>query len=305
MDTYTRVFWNAYGLIDEQYRRCVIEELISRSAVEVALPNRSDVLKVIGEFPSAFKKRVRIVDRKLQTMDRTLAIVQPFAKEYGLTLSENTWHYPHPNPPVEIIIAFTHLYNNLYHFLLGVDYNLQVDIDLLDLKKAFEILLNMSQGIDARAIASIFLGILSTYEFSTTTSLSAKSKATTELVDLFEQLLEDETYLQMSSSVHSLGIIKSGRHGLKMLGRLGKELINKPLFRGLIDVTAKGISTAAKLPLLDSKQFENFIGKNYLPPIISLDQVLMTAREKYIQVKTKNEFSPITKKSSGRKITRR
>ena len=89
--------------------------------------------------------------------------------------------------------------------LLGMDAGLEIDLDLERLVGAVRLLRSRSSSSSARANLAVLEGILNSYVASEVPSLVRYSTGA-ELVEVFSELVEDESYRRMAASANGLGI---------------------------------------------------------------------------------------------------
>lgn len=263
----------------------LVEEFVSLAVAEIAVPEGSRASEFIYLLPDSLKRRVVVVDN-LKAYTKLQAIFAPIAEEFDIEFSPDKFIFKEGLPKelsIKLPKAIMKLYLNIYRFLLGLENQLQIDIDLESSKRAIATLLRSSRNPDSRANLATFSGIFETYAPQTVDSLVLRSGAPEQLISIFQEFLEDETYKHMSVQAHYLGFPAHLRRSVVILGRLAKKLITKAPFKAIVNLSSKGISAATSLPIPDSEMYASLINTGYFPPIVSYKEAAQKAKERFAE----------------------
>jgi len=265
----------------------LIEELVSSAVIDIGIPPSTLAFESTARLPAVLKERVILIDKNFRSIAKLQAIFAPIAEEFGVEFKQRSLILRQSGNKVSdpLLHAIAELYYTLYKFLLGLEYELQIDIDLQSIKKAITILRQFSRSPNSRANLAILSGIFETYKPQTLTSLEFHSVAPDRLISLFQEFVQDETYRQMSVQAHSLGFPARVQRSLTIIGRLAKKFIIKAPFKQIVNVSSRVISTATHMPVPDAEMAVSLIKKEYLPPIISLKRPIQKAKETWKLVK--------------------
>jgi hypothetical protein len=257
----------------------IIEEIISVGAIGVAIPAESLSSFALDTLFPPLKRRIKIVDKDLgiAQMDRTIR--QPINQEFGLKRLDTLAITFEKEISRDVQDAVCCLEARWYHFLLGLEYGLQIDVEIERLKQAVVLLRNHAKTPNARATLATFAGILASYEPHEVGVIEMVPVAQDELVQVFETFLEDETYRAMSEEFHDLGFAHRLKTRLSRIGTLSKRLVHKKVFKNIVDLGTKSVTAATKIPLPEAELGERLLKKKYLPPAISLKRALKRAHD--------------------------
>jgi len=225
--------------------------------IDIAIHPIHHLAEFIGVLPLGLKKRIVLIDEDLRSISKRNAILAPIAEEFNIELGTYFIKY-RKTLPEDLSSAIADLSWHLRSFLLGLEHELQIDIDLQRTQKAISILRQVSRNPDSRANLAILSGIF-------------------------------ETYRQMSVHVHSLGFPTRMRRSITIVGRLAKRLVTKAPFRQIVNLCSKGITTATHVPVPDSEMCASLIKKDYFPPIVSFQKAVYQAVEE-AWISTKPDF---------------
>src|SRR5690349_6430092 len=260
------------AMSDASYLQFLAEEMLRLGAVGIAVDRHSSLFGSVERFPHVLRERVRLVDKRSRSVAKVRAVLAPILAEFGFSLTAPPIVIKSPSEELEPIrMTVQMLAQHLRHFVVGLDYQTQVDADVSEMLMAVDALMEIARHPDARANLATLRGILKTYSAEVVESLEMRSVAPDELIRVFTHFVEDETYRQLSSQSRFLGFPRFLAHSMRRIGRLVRKLIEKPAFREIADVGTKVISTATSAPTPDSKLAVALLRKRYLPPVVKLD----------------------------------
>ena len=252
----------------------VVEELISRSAINIAIRpgNASDL---VDELPEVFRKRVQLVDDSL-ALQRAKALLNPISEEFQV-FYEYEVVVGNATLPKSLDRALARLFFQLPTYLLGMQYQLQVDIDIEEFRKAIETVRGSTRNPDGRAVLATLLGILRTYRKQDLSAITALPRAKPELVELFSRLIEDQTYLENSANAHGIGFPERLERSLVLVRRGCASIVSRKPFRQIFTLGSRAVEAAICLPVPNSEVTEQLLRRDFLPPIVELQPVIRDA----------------------------
>ncbi len=272
----------------------MIEEIVSYGAVSIGVPGNSLSMYALDSLPLILKSRIKVIDRDLRVFRMDRALREPICREFGLT------HVPPPDGggleferhlPKPIEEAVLCLEINWYTFLLGLEYGLQIDVNIAQMREAAVLLRSHAKDSETRGVLSTIAGVLAPYVPTGAGVIEMVSVESGELVQTFRDLVEDETYRAFSKEFHNIGVPARLRQGLSRISTLAKRLVHKREFKNAITVGTKTITAATQIPLPDGELAERLLRKQYLPPTLSLASALAKAQQ--LWEKSGCEFTPL------------
>ena len=240
-------------------------------------------------MPRVLRKRIVVVDHKRRSLDRLYALLEPLSEEMKVELHKGR------EGAVGIGVkkdlknqvldenerSLLNLWLRGYPFLVALDNHLQVELPLELLKLSLIRLDRVFISPEARAHLAIMAGIFNTYERQELGSILYKSLDSTDLVSLFDDFLEDVTFRAMCKASHDLGFPLKMKNSVIRIRSLANELVSKPPFKHILVLGSKIATAAASLPDIEDSISALLLQKGYLPPLISLRNVLDQASMKY------------------------
>jgi len=258
----------------------IIEELVAFGALEIVLPFKlpKSSIQTICE---PLRKRISFVSGKEESK-LAKSFLLPIFNEFGIEAEANciAWRYP-KDFPTNIMDAIQILHASISPFLLGIKHKIQIDIDVFGLKNAVSLLRGKVTSSRLRANLAILEGVLNTYEDISVDSICIRSHAPTEHISIFEDLVNDEHYRQLSNKYYRLGMPQYLKRGLMLIKRQIRKLLSRQKYRMALDIALRNIQAATKIPLLDSEVLNKLFIQNYLPIIISIQIPISTAKKKW------------------------
>lgn len=268
-----------------------IEELIALGTMEIAIKDCPMNKAFRDNLSTKLRNRVRLIDGKQKCLSRVKALLTPMAEELCLELQDYSVDIK-KKLDEDTQWAATHLYFHLQNFLLGVEYRLQIDIDIANMKSSVDHLRRALRSPESRAVASILAGILCTYQPISLFTAVVRPTAKQQLISLFEEFVQDETYRHLSEESHRIGIPQRVKRAVTMLRRHAKKLISKPAFREVTDLSSKAITAATQVPVPGADAYNSLVPSGYLPPVVSLRKVSENARAVWLAQKPDIVFPP-------------
>jgi hypothetical protein len=270
----------------------MIEEIISYGAISIGVPSRGLSIYALDSLPPILKRRIKIIDKDLRIFRMDRALREPICREFGLMRIHDgfglKFDLPLP-PPVEEAILW--LEADWYKFMLGLEYNLQIDVDVTRMREAAILLRRHAKDRATRAVLATIAGILAPYVPMDTGVIETIPMESDELIQTFRALVEDETYRAISKEFHGIGFPVRLRQGLSRISTLAKRLVRNRKFKSIVTVSTKTITAATQVPLPDGELAERLLRKQYLPPTLSLASALEKARQAW--ERSGSEFSAL------------
>ncbi|GJL65384.1 MAG: hypothetical protein NPIRA05_03550 [Nitrospirales bacterium] len=246
----------------------MLEEYITLATAKIVIPSSIPESKNLTDLPALLKTRVRVIDDSAER-EAVSRLLYPLRSELGvkqkapdarLNFSKamnSEWRHR---------INFVH--RDLLRLATGFNHNLQVGIYP---EGSRHILSNLRKGvsdINARAILAQIEGILGIYGEVSFQSPRPETTSAPELLSLFDRLLNDPDYLQLSDAVSDLALPKKREAALSRIRECGRKLVTNGVvtkgwnFVGKVVKAWTGVpvpEAETLLPLFSGKDFPMFI----------------------------------------------
>ncbi len=278
MVTYNRILWNAPFFINETKSgisksnlAAQLEYLISVGVIEIVMPHSIVLPKYLDNVDILLRNRVVVVDQRYDVLRKAKAVLSPICEEFKLkfVFPEVFSYSMDQEYPQELVSAINHLIGFLYPFMLGIEYNLQIVGDVVELKKDVSIIRRFSKNSNVKAILSILQGFLSSYEVQSIETFEIRSNAPTRSIEFFDELVRDTTYRSISSEFHSIGYPSRYVESITRIRKLCTKMVEKQAFKGIFNFATKVISAVTKIPMPSADISDALKVKEYFPPILN------------------------------------
>lgn len=250
----------------------IIEELISFAVSEIFIKKSEINTMQFESMPKFYKKIIKTINYNYfeKLIQKILKpIVEDMDAEfdqYGILRSKN-----HNKKDSVLInsLDFNLFINDLTKFLIGVEYKVQIEINLYRTKMILNQLKNVfCKSPNVRSILSILLGIFNSYKACSFSTIKYKSTINEDFLLIFEEFLNDSTYNEMSMNAHLWGIPETLKKSINSFKILSKQMLRKPTFKQFLNYGNRVISASTKIPVPDSELAESILKHKYLPTII-------------------------------------
>jgi hypothetical protein len=263
----------------------IVEELIAFGATDIAIPKISLALYAMDALPESLRKRIQVIDKRRAILESSNLFFSPIAAEFGLKVG--AWSLSRMREiPEDLETAVVDLYFSMYAFFLGLEYQLEIDLDMRFMKQSVETLRARAREPESRARLAVLSGVLNCYETASVDTIVLKPAANTRQIELFAEFVQDEAYKELSRTFHNLGYPDRFKRSVTVIGRIARKLMTQAPFKQLIDVSSRIISAASNLPLPDSELGAVLVRRKYLPPVVPVRQALSRAKEAWERAET-------------------
>ncbi len=262
----------------------LIEELVSQGAIHLAIDANSPYFDLIVMVPEVLRARIWKIDKQDRCTDQIRGVMAPILRETGITLDGPlTTSGPVMSQCGHAVSLLC--IRDLRPFLLGLEYQLQIEIDLQGIRSRLAVLDGCLSSSESRAHLSMLRLIFGAYETRKVNELQLSPASPAQAVEAFERFVADSTYKELSTQSRLIGFPLLNDRAITQLDRLTNLLVTNSPLRHLVALGTKAIEIATKIPMPDSKALESLMVEEYLPPIVSLDSVREKALSK-VQVRS-------------------
>lgn len=267
----------------------LIEEYVRLGAVDIAVdPYRYE--NALPTLPAAFRRRIVEIDHGDSTK-AALQFIAPIAIEQNAKITGTNYGIEsiqyRPELPDRNKSALSALAVGLENFIRGMRNGLQVAMDIDELRASVRILLEVSRVPEARANLATIEQVLSTYRLHRVGAVKMISTASERMVELFQDLVNDPLYRDLSRNV--LGMGQVGEAGISAIrtSEVAKRLAeqNEALRFGNRSTSIP----SANLHLSNSAA-SGYFDRRYFPPIVPFKKALAKAKANWSRLAP--EFVP-------------
>lgn len=248
----------------------MLEEYIARAASRIVICESSAEAKMLADLPVLLRKRVTLIkdDPEMEAANRLL---RPVRAELSVAISghETTLKFP-KGMPIALKRNVATAHRVLVGLALGFNHGIQIGMSLNEARVAVRTLRSDLRNIDARAVLAQIEGILAAYEDVTFESPRPDVPSAPELVALFDRIVNDPDYLQLSSAVYDLAVPSDRHEALSRIRTFGHRLLtNRALTKGW-NYVGNVLTAWTGVPVPEAETLLSFVSGKDLPAFVDL-----------------------------------
>jgi hypothetical protein len=183
----------------------MVEELISQGATFLAVDATSPYFNVLDQVPEIFKQRIVKIDEDHKCTAQIKGVMAPILDEtkveFDSPYSARFNRDSSPGAEAAAMLCMEHL----RPFLLGLEYELQVEVDLEAVRRRILILDQSLSSRDARAHLAMLKQIFGAYERREVNELTFAPATPSQRAEAFLHFVEDVTYQHLSKERRLFG----------------------------------------------------------------------------------------------------
>jgi hypothetical protein len=258
----------------------LLEEYISYGAVDIVMPKSAPEVSTFNEMPPLLRKRIRVVDdeNEIETMRRLLFNLR---KEFSVNISDDDHHlmFPKGTSP-ELVRSIDSAHTDVRKLALGFNNDIQIEIDPDKSIKNIRLLRERVSNGQARAVLANIEAMLRLYS---DVGFNAPSPPVeippAELISVFDKLINDQSYLDYSESIHKLAVPESREQALIALREIERGVRGNHFVSTGWNYIAKVIKVWTGVLLPDSSDIARIANGRSLPPLVNLQDARINAVE--------------------------
>ncbi len=268
------------AVVDGTSLSFIVEDVIALSAVSIVIPSTHHAAGFVDKLDPVIGKRVEVA-KITASYNQFMALFEPVTEEFSVEFdfgfsckTEST-----------VGAAISRIYFDVMDYFIAKNYKTELDIDKKRLSESLELVKNASKSSESRAVLSVLQGIFNTYGGYSINSLRVTSQAKSELIHIFDDLVEDRLYQQASAKTHQIGLPLLAKRSLVLAGRALESFLKKTPFRHVLNLGSRAIEAATTVPMPDSDMAQELLASGYLPPLTKIGDTVSSALKKWERVK--------------------
>jgi hypothetical protein len=248
----------------------LLEEYIAHGAISIALPKSSPEAKSIENMPLLLRRRIRVIDDELE--DESLArLFYGVHRELGLTFDENTRQLVFPNGiPPEVEKAVSKMHSVTKRLMLAYNKQIQAEVNLEKARNVYQHARKLIKDSNSKLILAQLEGLLNHYESASFDSCSPKGETRIEVINAFDQLVNDADYVNYSTLISDLSTPQNRETTLFKLRTLSRSISAKKIAGVSWDYLSKFVNLSTGVPIPESKDLAIFSQSKPLPTLIDM-----------------------------------
>jgi hypothetical protein len=262
----------------------MIEEFVALGVTEIAMPGSAPEAMLLDKMPPLLRRRVRLVDdsAEIEAAQRVLA---PVCEELGVEYSKhgNGLEFPQQMSPHKQD-ALLNIHGSLVRMAIGFNQKALVALDPAESLWALQNIRVDLRGSGGRAVIAQLEGVLRTYEPLRVAGLRVpNTSSASDLVSIFDRLVNDEEYVQLSNAASKLAIPSSRRSALARIREKIRTILSHGRFAGVWDVTSKLISVWSGAPMPEADRLATIIVPRQFPVFVDTKPARAAAIQSWLR----------------------
>ena len=260
----------------------MLEEYITLAVAKIVIPSSFPEASKLPDLPPLLRARVRIIDDSSER-EAVSRLLHPLRSELDVKQRDPGSRLEFPKEmPSELRYRVDVVHQDLLRLATGFNHNLQVGIYPESSRYILSHLRKAVADVNARAILAQIEGILGLYGDLSFESPQPETVAAPELISLFDRLLSDPDYLQLSDAVSDLALPHKRNAALSRVREYGRKLVTNGVIAKGWNYAGKIVKawTGAPIPEADTL-LTLFCGKHF-PMLVDLRQARKRAIDRWI-----------------------
>ncbi|AMP98682.1 hypothetical protein AY601_1769 [Pedobacter cryoconitis] len=246
----------------------MLEEYISYGVVKIVMPKSAAEVNFLDRMPLLLQKRIVVIDdqNEIENVNR---ILYHLRNDFRVTYDDQNEELKFLNgTPKALITAIKHVHSELKKLAFGFNHGVQVNLNLPLFKKKLQSLKKIAKDSNTRIVLSEIEGVLNQYVDLQVTGLqSPKQQTPHEMVALFDNLLNDKSYLEFSSQIADLILPENREGALVKLRQIGRFIKDKKYLSEGWDYVTKILKVFNIVELPESKVISSLFSDRNFPII--------------------------------------
>jgi hypothetical protein len=250
----------------------MLEEYISYGAVNIVFPKSAPECELITQMPAMLQNRIKIVDDSNE-QDIVNRLLYSLRKEFNVKQDEISGNLKFAkNTTHDIIRPIECIHNDLKKLSMGFNHRLQINLNTAESIKSLQFIRKSIVDNSQRLILAQLESTLNQYEeFHIDAMTTPKNSTPTQLINIFDKLINDPLYTNYSTAIASLGVSKNKDLIAQELRVLSRSIGEKNYIATGWDYFTKILQLWLPVPILDSSAIATLIKHKNFPVLINMD----------------------------------
>jgi len=258
----------------------MIEEYISLGISNIVIPKSSPEKAIVEQMPKMLQNRIKIINdnEEIETVNRVL---HDLRIEFDVKINEENNHLSFKKElPREMINNIEQVHFDMKRMAIGFNHQIQVPINIEKTINALQYLRGKSLNANSRIVMAEFEGIINQYKKIEFNALQSDIPETpSELITVFDKLINDSDYIEYSNSVFELSSPVNREKALLKIKELIRIIKSKNYLATSWDFAIKIINVWAGNLIPDSKTIASIFTSDQLPVLVNLEPARTKAIE--------------------------
>jgi len=258
----------------------MMEEFVSLGVSTIYVGRSAPESHLLRQMPPLLRRRVRIANDDSELQAAAL-IMEPIHEEVGCRVVRGNLVFDR-KIKIALRSAVAQVQHALYSLAVGLNHEAQVAISPVKLTAALDHLRHSLRNERGRSVASQLSGVIAAYVPLRFDGPQIATGAPTEIISIFDRLVNDESYVSFSSSVGSLIHTAGRRTALAQIRSCVRRIVKSPPVQVIVDYVSKLVKVGGATALPQASSLFSMFQVRALPMIVDLETARSQALKRWL-----------------------
>lgn len=246
----------------------MLEEFVSTGAVQICVRASNAEAARVPQLPPVLRHSVEVLS-DVHERGAVRRLLAPLRDELGVGESDDgRLSFPEAMPS-KIRDAVGNVHHALLRLAIGLNHAVQIDLNLQRIEAALALLREEAIRTESRGIVARIQAIVGSYETINLEAPRLKSDVPAELIEVFDRLINDSTYLGYSESIFDLTLPEARPAALLRARSAALQVAQKPILKAGWNLARAAIMAYTGASVPEAASFMGFFGDSRLPLIVN------------------------------------
>ncbi len=274
----------------------LVAVLVPLGATRIVMPKDSLAGRNMEGADRLAAQRVDLVNGDWRIERKVSAILAPVLEDRGIEFTRPPFAGMRFEPHFDDVVAEEtfkwtwKLWFDLYTLILGIEYQLQIQLDLVGMKERLEALGSLVHRARARIVIAELRAVVNSYRTVEVPELGLIPGCEVEMMRQFDKFVRDAEYAALSRETVGLGVPGLLKRSSKRMGNLVRALARRDWVAKLATIGSRVVAAVTSAPdVTDDVVGKTILKPRYLPPIVDLSAPLQRTRLAWLNGRPETE----------------
>jgi hypothetical protein len=275
----------------------MIEEFVSLGVCTILVGKSAPESRLVTKMPPLLRRRITLASDEQELRARAL-IMEPIHEELGCRVVRGNLKF---DRKIEnnLKAAVIRVHRDLYALAVGLNHSVQVNVRPAGTVTALQHLRSALRDPRGRSVVAQLSGVIAAYVPLTFDGPQITATAPTELVSIFDRLVNEESYSGFSNSIGSLTQSSGRRAALARTRTFLRQIVKSPPAQVILDVVSKIVKVGGANAIPQASSLFSMFQVRALPMLVDLSEARSRALKRWLA--TAGAVPPFSRE--GRQVT--
>jgi hypothetical protein len=258
----------------------MIEEFVSLGVCAICIGKSAPESRLVTKMPPLLRRRITLANDEEELRARAL-IMEPIHEEVGCRVVQGSVKFDRKTKD-DLKAAIIRVHRDLYALAVGLNHGVQVNMHPARTIAALHYLRGALRDPRGRSVATQLSGVMAAYVPVTFDGPQITATAPTELVNIFDQLVNEESYSGFSNSIGSLTQSKGRKAALARARTYLRRIIKSPPAQVIVDTISKIVKVGGANAIPQASSLFSMFQGRALPMLLDLSPARSQALNRWL-----------------------